>query len=85
MTLGSGQTKNTQIRVFVYFTFDNFLESNIVFESRFQKRIPIFLFKKIYLKSFGQLLKKSKHRFPIVFSKINLNGVGSFFFNNFYF
>ena len=32
-----------------------------------------------FLKSFGQYLKKSKNGFPIVFSKSDLNGVGSIF------
>ena len=43
-TLGSGQTENTQICVFVYFPFDHFPKSKIDFERRFEKRMPIFLF-----------------------------------------
>ena len=30
-TLGSGQTENTPIRVYVYFQFDHFLKSKIDF------------------------------------------------------
>ena len=43
-TLGSGLTENMQIRVFVYFLFDHFPKSKIDFESRFEMRMPIFLF-----------------------------------------
>ena len=58
-TSKSGQTENTQICVFVYFPFDHFPKSKIDSESRFEKRIPIFLFY-IFLKSFDQYLKKVK-------------------------
>ena len=53
MTSGSGQTENTQIRVFVYFPFDHFPKSKIDSESRFEMRMSIFLFK-FFLKSFRQ-------------------------------
>ena len=43
-TSGSGQTENTQIPVFFYFPFDHFPKSKIDFESRFEKRMHIFLF-----------------------------------------
>ena len=43
-TSGNGQTENTCIRVHVFFQFDHFPESKIDFESRFEKRMPIFLF-----------------------------------------
>ena len=39
LTLGSGQTENTQIRVFVYFP-----KSKIDFKSRFEMRMSVFLF-----------------------------------------
>ena len=45
-TLGSGQTENAQIRVFVYFQFDHFPKSEIDFKSRFEIRMSIYLFKK---------------------------------------
>ena len=44
LTSGSGQTKNTHLRVFVYFPFNHFLKPKIYFESRFEKKIHIFLF-----------------------------------------
>ena len=44
LTLGSGQTENTQIRVFAYFKFAHFLKSKIDSKRRFEKRMPIFLF-----------------------------------------
>ena len=40
----SGQTENTQIRVFVYFPFDHFPKLKIDSKSRFEKRMPIYLF-----------------------------------------
>ena len=43
-TSGSGQAENTQIGVFAYFPFDNFLKSKIDYESRFQMRIAKFQF-----------------------------------------
>ena len=43
-TLGSGQTENTKIRVFVYFQFDHFPKFKNDSESRFEMRMPIFLF-----------------------------------------
>ena len=43
-TSGSGQTENTQIRVFAYFQFDHFPKSKIDSESRFEMRMSIFLF-----------------------------------------
>ena len=44
LTLGSGQTENTQIHVFVYFQFDHLPKSKIDSESRFEMRMSIFLF-----------------------------------------
>ena len=44
LSLGSGQTRNTQIRVFAYFQFDHFPKSKIDSESRFEMRMYIFLF-----------------------------------------
>ena len=43
-TSGSGQTENTQIRVFAYFRFDHFPKSKIDSESRFEIRMYIFIF-----------------------------------------
>ena len=43
-TLGSGQTENTRIRVYVYFQFDHFPKSKIEFKNRFEMRMSIFLF-----------------------------------------
>ena len=43
-TSGSGQTKNTQIRIFAYFPFDHFPKSKIDSESRFKMKMSIFLF-----------------------------------------
>ena len=43
-TSGSGQTENTQIRVFAYFPFDQFPKSKIDSESRFEIRMSVFLF-----------------------------------------
>ena len=71
----SGQTENTQIRVFVYFLFDHFPKSKI----ELKRECPYFYSKFLLLKSFGQYLKKSKNGFPIVFSKSDLTGVGSLF------
>ena len=62
--------------IYVYFPFDHFLKSKIGSESRDEMRMSIFLF---FLKRFGQYLKKSKNGFPIVFSKSDLTGIGSFF------
>ena len=77
-TLGSGQTENTQIRVFVYFLFDHFPKSKIDFESRFEKNalISILIF---FWRVSVSILKKSNNWFPIVFSKSDWTGVGSFF------
>ena len=69
MTSGSGQTENTQICVFAYFQFDYFPKSKIDFESRFEMRMSIFLFKKKFWSVSVSIKKKSKNRFPIVFSK----------------
>ena len=44
LTAGSGQTGNTQIRVFAYFQFDHFPKLQIDFKCGFQMRISIFLF-----------------------------------------
>ena len=44
LTSGSGQTENTQIRVFAYFQFDYFQMSKIYFESRFEIKRSICLF-----------------------------------------
>ena len=77
-TFRSGQTEITQIRVFLYFPFDNFPKSKIDSKSRFEMRMSIFLFKN-FLKRFGQYLKKSKNGFPIAFSKSDLTGVGYIF------
>ena len=44
LTLGSGQTENTRIRVYVYFQFDHFPKLKIDFKSRFKMRMSIFLF-----------------------------------------
>ena len=44
LTSGSGQTENTQIRIFAYFQFDHFPKLKIDSESRFEKRMPIFQF-----------------------------------------
>ena len=57
LTLESGQTENTQIRVFVYFPLDHFPKSKIDSKSRFEMRMSIFLFY-FFLKSFGLYLKK---------------------------
>ena len=43
-TSGSGQTENTQIRVFAFSQFDHFPKMKINFESRFEIRMSIFLF-----------------------------------------
>ena len=43
-TLGSGQTENMQICVFVYFQFDHFPKFKIDFESRFEMTMSILLF-----------------------------------------
>ena len=43
-TSGSGQTENTQIRVYVYFLFDHFPKSKINSEIQFKMRMTIFLF-----------------------------------------
>ena len=43
-TLGSGQTENTQIRVFAYLPFDHFPKSKTYSESRFEVRMSIFPF-----------------------------------------
>ena len=43
-TSGSGQTENTQTRVFVYFLFDHFPHSKIDSKTRFEMRTSIFLF-----------------------------------------
>ena len=43
LTSGSGQTENTQIRIFTYFQSDHFLKSKIDSESRFEMRMYIFL------------------------------------------
>ena len=43
-TSGSGQTENTQIRVFAYFQFDHFPKSKIDSESIFEMRMSLFLF-----------------------------------------
>ena len=43
-TSGSGQTENTQIRVFAYFQFDQFPKLKINFESWFEIRMSILLF-----------------------------------------
>ena len=72
LTSESGQTENTQIRVYAYFPFDHFPKSKINFESRFEMRMSIFLFKN-FLERFGQYLKKSKNGFPVVFSKSDVN------------
>ena len=58
LTLGSGQSENTQICVFAYFKFDHFPKLKIDSEGRFEMKISIFLF----LKSFGLYLKKSRVR-----------------------
>ena len=79
LTLGNGQTVNTQIRVIAYFKLDHFLKSKIDSKGRFEKRMPIFIFKKKNLKSFSQYLKKSRKGFPIVFLKSDLTGVWSYF------
>ena len=44
LTSGSGQTENTQIRVFAYFQFDHFPKLKIDSESKFEMRMYIFLF-----------------------------------------
>ena len=43
-TSGSGQMENMQIHVLAYFPFDHFPKSKIYSESRFEKRMSIFLF-----------------------------------------
>ena len=43
-TSGSVQTENTRIRTYVDFQFDHFLKSKIDSESRFEKKMSIFLF-----------------------------------------
>ena len=68
-TLGSGQTENTQVRVFVYFPLDHFPKSKIDSKSRFEMRISIFLFQ-VFLKRFGQYLKKERKKiFHCIFKK----------------
>ena len=74
----SGQTENTQIRVFAYFQFDHFPKSKIDSESKFVMRMSILLFK-FFLERFGQYLEKSKNGFPIVFSNFQLARADSFF------
>ena len=78
--------KASQDHVFAYFQFDHFPQSKINFESRFEMRMSIFLFK-IFLERFGQYFKKSKNGFPIVFQKCDLAGEGwgaKFINNNFF-
>ena len=67
-----------RIHGFVYFWFDHFPKSKIDFESRFEMRMSIFLFK-FFLGAFWSVFKKSKKGFPIVFSKSDLTSVGSNF------
>ena len=74
-TLGSGQTENTQIRVFVYFPFDHFPKAKIDSESRFEMRMSIFLFEAFW----SIFKKKSKNVFPVVFLVSDLTGVGYIF------
>ena len=59
LDFGSGQTENTQIRVFAYFPFYHFPKSKIYSESRFEIRMSIFLFY-IFFKEFQPIFKKVK-------------------------
>ena len=69
-TSGSGQPENTQICVFAYFQFDPFPESKIDSESRFEKRMPIFLFW-FFFKEFRSIfLKNQKIDFPLYIKKV---------------
>ena len=71
MTLGSGQTKNTQIGIFAYFQFDHFQKSKIY------ENVYIFILKK-FIKRFGQYFKKSKKMdIPLYFQKVMLLWKGS--------
>ena len=70
-TLGSGQTENTQIRVFAYFPVDDFPKSKIEYKSRFEMKMSLFLFSIFFVKSFDQYYKKSKMDFPLYFLNCN--------------
>ena len=65
LTLGSGQTENTQIRVFAHFQFDQFPKLKINFESRFEIRISILLFFKKIGAFRSVFIKVKKWIFPL--------------------
>ena len=70
LTLGSGQTENTQICVFAYFQFDHFPKSKIYSENSFKMKRSIFLFKTFFVERFDGWKKSSKMDFPLYFQKV---------------
>ena len=69
-TLGSGQTENTQIRVFLYFPFDHIPKSKIDSKNRFEMRMSIFLFKIFFTNSANSRMRNFFKEFRPIFKNV---------------